>query len=166
MKEDDSSLWLFRVMPYDGESFGHYLGRFRRANCLSRQGLGKFVGVTARIVGYWETPSRRNVPTSKELTSLSELFGITVEQVSQMLPTDQEVLNLRTRLCPACYVQVPTHQKAWQEAGIDFCKIHGYPLLTECPACGTDFRIPALWETGFCEYCWLPFKEMGVDWVG
>jgi len=28
--------WLFQVEPYPEESFGHFLGRFRRANLLSR----------------------------------------------------------------------------------------------------------------------------------
>lgn len=27
--------WLFQVEPYEAESFGHFLGRFRRANHLS-----------------------------------------------------------------------------------------------------------------------------------
>lgn len=165
MKKGDGSGWVFRVRAYKGESFGHYLGRFRRANCLSRQGLAQLVGVSGGMVSYWETPSRRLIPTLEQLTTLSQLLGITVEQLSQMLPTDRGVVHLRTRLCATCYGQVPTHQKVWQQAGVDVCKLHRHPLLTGCPACGTDFRLPALWSDGWCEYCWLPFREMGAEGV-
>ncbi|MCP6759986.1 MAG: TniQ family protein [Fischerella sp. CENA71] len=161
MKQTDAfGEWVFRVEPYDGESFGHYLGRFRRANCLSRHSLAELVGVTGVMIGDWETPSRRRTPTAKQLATLSQLFGITTEQLTQMLPCDPLVLNLRTRLCPACYAQVPIHQKVWQQAGVHVCELHQQPLLTACPACGTDFRLPALWEHGCCEYCWLPFSQM------
>jgi len=39
----NSEGWIFRVAPMSGESFGHYLGRFRRANCLSQSGLAELV---------------------------------------------------------------------------------------------------------------------------
>jgi transcriptional regulator with XRE-family HTH domain len=162
MKQPDASWWLFQITPYDGESFGHYLGRFRKANCLSRQGLAELVKVNSILLRDWEEPSRRRIPTPEQLESLSQLFGITGLQLSEMLPTDPFSIYLRTRLCPACYNQIPMHQKVWQQPEVHVCKLHQRPLLTACPACGAGFPLPALWVDGICEYCWLPFKQMGT----
>jgi predicted transposase YbfD/YdcC len=40
------------------------------------------------------------------------------------------------------------------------CQWHAQPLLAACSGCGSMFRLPALWENGCCEQCWLPFREM------
>jgi hypothetical protein len=36
--------WLFQVSAHRGESFGHFLSRFRRANYLSRCQLSVMLG--------------------------------------------------------------------------------------------------------------------------
>jgi Bacterial TniB protein len=37
--------WLFRVKAYRGESLGHFLGRFRRANALSHKSLAEHLSI-------------------------------------------------------------------------------------------------------------------------
>ncbi len=152
--------WVFPVSVHPGESLGHFLGRFRRANSLSRQGLAELLGISVVITRAWETPSRQQLPTPTQLARLSELVGIPSEQLTQMLPPKPSQIYLRTRLCGACYAEVPSHQNAWQQAGVEQCHRHQLPLLTACSACGTAFRPPALWENGCCECCWLPFSQM------
>ncbi|MBE9098372.1 hypothetical protein [Vacuolonema iberomarrocanum] len=46
MSQPESPLhpWLFQVTPYLEESFSHFLGRFRRANCLSSAQLSPLLG--------------------------------------------------------------------------------------------------------------------------
>ena len=45
MEAIDIQPWLFRVEPLEGESLSHFLGRFRRANKLTPNGLGKMAGL-------------------------------------------------------------------------------------------------------------------------
>lgn len=49
--------WMFQIAPVSGESLGHYLGRFRRANCLSQSALAELVLIEARLVRGLEMPS-------------------------------------------------------------------------------------------------------------
>ncbi|MBD2020631.1 hypothetical protein H6F43_10595 [Leptolyngbya sp. FACHB-36] len=58
--------WIFQIAPVLGESFGHYLGRFRRANCLSRVGLAEWMTTDVRIVlaGRCLPVGSRSVPRS------------------------------------------------------------------------------------------------------
>jgi hypothetical protein len=57
--------WLFRVTAYSEESFGHFLGRFRRANHLKSNHLSVMLGLKYHAVAYWEAPSRRRRPSEK-----------------------------------------------------------------------------------------------------
>ena len=66
------------MQPYWQESFGHFLGRFRRANYLSSEQLSALLGQRSYVVAYWETPSRRRQPTPNELRALSQLTGTKV----------------------------------------------------------------------------------------
>lgn len=150
--------WVFRLPAVAEESFGHYLGRWRRANCLSRSSFGALMGVSGSLVQAWETPSRCQVPTDPQLAVIAELTGVAVSQLLQMLPPTP--LHLRTRLCADCYREQPIHRVVWQQVERECCDRHGQPLLCACPACGIDFRLPALWERGCCEHCWLPFTQM------
>jgi transcriptional regulator with XRE-family HTH domain len=162
---DPSSLqkWVFQVVSYPQESLGHYLGRFRRANCLSRNGLGELLGIEGKIVRDWEILSRRRRPTPAQLAALSQLVGVPPEELTQMLPPEPTQVHISTRLCGACYSEVPIHQRAWQQSGIEQCEFHQLPLVASCPDCGSGFRVPALWTTGCCERCWLPFNQMSLD---
>ena len=154
--------WLFQVEPYPEESFGHFLGRFCRVNCLRSEHLSIMLGLKANVVSYWQTPSRRRIPSPTELKTLSHLTGVEVNRLGQMLVSPCTHLHLQTRLCALCYADTPCHKLTWQEANLPHCDRHQHRLLFACPACETGFRLPAYWDIGQCEYCWLPFSEMGA----
>lgn len=158
--ESDDQGWLFQVAPEVGESFDHYLGRFCRANCLSRAGLAELIAIETLTVRRWETPSLDRPPRTEHLKKVAVLMGVSEAELRVMLPLARSELHLETRLCPFCYGETPIHQNQWQRAKVDQCDRHGYLLLNRCPACGSGFRLPALWESGSCERCWLPFRDM------
>lgn len=150
--------WVFRVKVVPGESFGHYLGRFRRANVLSHKILAEHLGVREVWVQEWERPSRRRHPTALQLLALSRLMDVEPAHLKRMLPPN--CLHLQTRLCPDCYAEVPVHRAKWQRLSVQRCDRHRLPLLSACPVCNTGFRTPALWENEQCEQCGLAFAEM------
>lgn len=152
--------WMFQVPPFPGESFGHYLGRFRRANCLSQSGLAELISIDPRLLRGLEMPSVGQFLSAKQLRTLSNLLRLTEAQMTEMLPQQRSQLHLATRLCPQCYADAPIHQKVWRRSAMMQCDRHHEPFLTACPACYTTFRLPALWENGCCEQCWLPFSQM------
>lgn len=156
----NSEGWIFRVAPMFGESFGHYLGRFRRANCLSQGGLAELVSIEARLIRGLETPSMGQPLNTAQVKRLIALLELSETQLTEMLPPVRSQLHLTTRLCPQCYADAPIHRQEWQRAGVEQCDRHHVPLLAACPACRTVFRLPALWENGSCEQCWLPFAQM------
>jgi transcriptional regulator with XRE-family HTH domain len=151
--------WVFRVKAYQGESLGHFLGKFRRANALSHKSLADHLGIRVEWVMAWESPSRRRNPTSLQLIALSKLVEVEPQQLAEMLPP--EPLELKTRLCAACYAEQPFHQAQWQESETEGCAHHHLNLLSMCPVCNTGFRTPALWsDDECCEQCGLFFREM------
>ncbi len=152
--------WIFQMAPISGESVGHYLGRFRRANCLSRSGLAELVSIEVRLLRGLEMPSIGQPLNAIQVEKLSAFLGLSELQLTEMLPGVRSQIHLVTRLCPKCYEDTPIHQNAWQRAGVEQCDRHNAPLLTACPVCGIAFRLPALWENGCCEQCWLPFQKM------
>lgn len=160
MREGRSEGWVVQVVPGVGESFGHYLSRFRRENCLSHRTLGEVLGIPMKVVNEWEVPSRRRIPNAEQLERLSQLVGISGDRLREMLPPTP--LYLQTRLCPACYAENPVHQTAWQHPGVDECERHGLPLLSACPECGTGFRTPALWWNEQCEQCHMALSAMAL----
>jgi transcriptional regulator with XRE-family HTH domain len=155
--------WIFQLAAERGESFDHYLGRFRRANCLSRAGLGELLGIETLTVSGWEMPSLDRPPRAEQLKKVSALVGISEAELTAMLPVARSDLHLETRLCPFCYGETPIHQSQWQQAKVEQCDRHASPFLSCCSACGSGFRLPALWESGCCERCWLPFGDMGLQ---
>jgi transcriptional regulator with XRE-family HTH domain len=150
--------WVFRVEAYSGESLGHFLGRFRRANQLSHKAIAEHLGVRVEWMIAWEAPSRRRNPTPLQLIALGKLVDLKPNQLAKMLPS--EPLHLQTRLCAACYAETPVHRVAWQSAKTSRCNRHQLQLLSACPECGTGFRTPTLWSDDCCEYCGLPFSQM------
>jgi hypothetical protein len=152
--------WLFRVDAYPGESFGHFLGRFRRVNDLTSGQLSTMLGLRYLAISYWETPSRRRIPSAKDWEVLSGITGVDVAQLQSMLMPKKISLYLRTRLCASCYQEEPFHRLNWQRANVTKCDRHGCELLSMCPQCGIDFKLPALWAVGECEQCSLPFAKM------
>lgn len=150
--------WVFRVTAYRGESLGHFLGRFRRANGLSHKAIAEHLGVRVAWVQDWEIPSRRRNPTKLQRIALSKLVEVDPKQLAVMLPPSR--LHLQTRLCAACYAETPVHQTVWQRAGKAVCDRHALSLLSTCPVCETGFRTPVLWENECCEQCGLAFSQM------
>lgn len=158
-----SESWVFRVEAQEGESLGHFLGRFRRANHFSHKAIAEHLGVRVEWVQDWETPSRRRNPTSLQLIALSKLVEVEPKQLAKMLPPDR--LHLQTRLCAACYAQTPVHRTVWQRAGKSGCDRHRLRLLSTCPVCNMSFQTPALWNSDgvlgeCCESCGLAFNQM------
>ena len=123
--------WVFRVEAQSGESLGHFLGRFRRANYLSHKALAEHLGVRVEWVQAWETPSRRRNPSQLQLVALSKLVEVEVKQLSSMLPPEH--LHLQTRLCATCYGEVPIHQVVWQRAERTNCARHGERVTEGVP---------------------------------
>jgi transcriptional regulator with XRE-family HTH domain len=153
-----SGSWVFRVAPFPGESFGHYMGRFRRANHLSHKAIAEHLGVRVKWVEDWEKASKRRNPSELQLIALSKLVEVDPKQLAKMLPPSR--LHLQTRLCAACYAQTPVHQAVWQRAGKTGCARHALSLLSVCPVCEHGFRTPVLWENEYCEGCGLAFGQM------
>jgi TniQ len=162
VSEEGIEPWLFRVTAYAEESFGHFLGRFRRANHLKSSHLSAMLGLKSRVISYWETPSRRRRPCSKELEVLSRLTGVDVAQLGLMFASEGTRLYLRTRICPLCYGEAPVHKVTWQDANNSQCDRHQCELLSACPQCGNDFQLPSYWVDGQCDQCYLPFREMNA----
>jgi len=150
--------WVFRVEVEEGESLGHFLGRFRRANALSHRAIAEHLGVREAWVQDWEIPSRRRNPTELQWIALSRLVEVSPKQWAKMLPPTP--LHLQTRFCAVCYAEMPVHQSSWQRSGKLVCERHVLPLLSVCPVCKTGFRTPALWDDGCCEQCGLLFSQM------
>ena len=153
-----SDSWVFRVVPALGESLGHFLGRFRRANGLSHRAIGDHLGVRVQWVEDWEIASKRRNPTELQLVALSKLVEVAPKQLAKMLPPLR--LHLQTRLCAACYAETFVHQAAWQRAGKTGCDSHALRLLSVCPVCKSGFRTPALWQDEHCEGCGLALGQM------
>lgn len=150
--------WVFRVIPVPGESLGHFLGRFRRANHLSHRAIADHLGVRVKWVEDWEIASKRRNPTELQLIALSKLVEVDPKQLAKMLPPSR--LHLQTRLCAACYAETSVHLAVWQRAGKTVCDRHALRLLSVCPVCKHGFRTPALWNDEHCEGCGLAFGQM------
>ncbi|MGK7899046.1 MAG: hypothetical protein AB4372_36880 [Xenococcus sp. (in: cyanobacteria)] len=155
----ETQSWVFRVKAEEGESLGHYLGRFSRANYLSQAAIAQHLGVRLQWVEDWFSPSKRRNPSELQVIALSKLVEVPVVKLKEMFPPSN--LHLATRLCGICYGEIPVHRRDWQKAESQKCDRHQVKLLSECPRCQTGFRTPALWSEGCCEKCGLTFKEMG-----
>lgn len=153
-----SDSWVYRVVPVPGESLGHFIGRFRRANQLSHRAIADHLGVRVSWVEDWERPSMRRNPTELQRIALSKLVEVEPKQLVRMLPPAR--LHLQTRLCAACYEETPVHLVNWQREGKGVCDRHALRLLSACPICGAGFRLPALWEDECCDQCGLRFSQM------
>lgn len=154
--------WLFQVEPLEGESLSHFLGRFRRANDLTPTGLGKAAGLGGAIAR-WEK-FRFNPPSSRQqLEALGRVVGIDADRLAQMLPPPGVSMKMEPiRLCAACYAQSPCHKIEWQLKVTQGCTSHKLTLLSECPNCGSRFKVPSLWADNCCQRCFLSFEDMIV----
>jgi hypothetical protein len=86
--------WVFRVEPHPEESFGHFMGRFRRANELSHKTIAEHLGIRLQWVQDWDAPSRRRNPTSLQLVALSKLVEVSIEQrICKVVCVKREILQ-------------------------------------------------------------------------
>jgi transcriptional regulator with XRE-family HTH domain len=85
---------LFRVEAYRGESLGHFLGRFRRANALSHKSLAEHLSIRVEWIIAWESPSRRRNPTPLQLFALSKLVEVEPHDLAEMLPPEPLELKI------------------------------------------------------------------------
>ncbi|HEY9816522.1 MAG TPA: TniQ family protein [Candidatus Obscuribacterales bacterium] len=152
--------WLFEVAPYPDESFSHFLGRFRRANCLSGSHLASMLGERSHVVTYWESPSRQRRPNRLQLQQLSQMSGVALARLQQMWSSADTRLHWPTRLCPDCYAHKPWHRLTWQQAEHPQCDQHPLLLLSCCPRCQHPLCLPSQWAIGECDRCQLPFSQM------
>jgi hypothetical protein len=157
---DEIQPWLFPVEPLEGESFSHFLGRFRRRNHLTPSALGQLAGIGA-VVARWQRFHLNPFPNAKELEGLANVVGVEALRLREMLPPQGVGMNCNTiRLCGACYAELPCHRMEWQFKSTAGCERHQLRLLSKCPRCGARFKIPALWEDGCCDRCRLTFGGM------
>ena len=152
--------WLFQVEPYEGESFSHFLGRFRRPNHLTPSGLGQLAGIGA-VVARWERFHLNPFPSCKELEALASVLGVSADRLTAMLPPQGVGMQWSPiRLCGACYGETPCHRIEWQYKSTWKCDRHQLRLLAKCPQCEAQFRTPALWSDAACQRCSKPFAKM------
>jgi len=154
--------WFFQVDPYEGESFSHFLGRFRQQNHLTAGGLGQLAGIGA-VVARWERFHLNPPPSPKEFEALARVVGVSPERLAEMLPPKGVGMQWSPiRLCGACYKETPCHQMEWQYKSVWKCDRHQLKLLSKCPKCEAPFKMPALWEEGICDRCLAPFAAMAL----
>ena len=159
---DEIQLWLFLVEALEGESFSHFLGRFRRRNHLTPSALGQLAGIGA-VVARWERFHLNPFPSVKELEGLAKVVEIEAQRLREMLPTQGVAMKREPiRLCGACYAESPSHRMEWQFKSTAGCQRHQLRLVSKCPRCEAKFKVPALWEDGCCDRCRLPFGEMST----
>lgn len=160
MIETELNPWLFTVVPHEGESLSHFLGRFRLCNQLTASGLGQLAGIGA-VIARWERFHLNPYPTDSQIMALGATVSVDAKQLWSMLAPEGERMKCTPiRLCGACYEAVPCHRIEWQYQSKWRCDRHQLKLLAKCPNCEKKFPIPALWEAGCCDRCRLPFGDM------
>ncbi|MBD2087881.1 TniQ family protein [Coleofasciculus sp. FACHB-542] len=160
---DELQPWLFPVEPLEGESFSHFLGRFRRRNHLTPSALGQLARIGA-VVARWERFHLNPFPSAKELEALAKVVGVKAQRLREMLPPQGVGMKCNTiRLCGACYAESPCHRMEWQFKSTPGCETHQLRLVSKCPNCEARFKVPALWENGCCDRCRLPFEGMNTS---
>lgn len=160
MHGEEIQPWLFPVEPYEGESLSHFLGRVRRANHLTPNGLGTLAGIGA-VVARWERFHFNPRPSQQELEAIASVLEVDVHRLAEMLPSAGVGMQHEPiRLCAACYAETPCHRIEWQFKETGKCDRHNLRLLSKCPKCGARFKIPALWEEGLCKRCFTKFGNM------
>lgn len=152
--------WFFQVEPLEGESFSHFLGRFRRENYLTSNQLGQLTGLGA-VISRWEKLYLNPFPTQQQLEALADVVSVKADRLTQLLPQKDVTMKPRPiRLCGACYHESPCHRIEWQFKDKMKCDRHQLRLLTKCTNCETPFPIPADWVQGECPHCFLAFATM------
>jgi transcriptional regulator with XRE-family HTH domain len=142
----------------EGESLSHFLGRFRRANKLTPNGLGKMAGLSGAIAR-WEKFRFNPPPSPQQLEALAAVVGVERERLQEMLPPPGVGMKLEPiRLCGACYAQSPCHQIEWQFKTTQDAIGINYACCRSVPTAGRGLRFRlcgrragvslALWSLG------------------
>jgi hypothetical protein len=99
MEAIDIQPGVFRVEPLEGESLSHFWGRFRRANNLTPNRLGKMAGLSGAIAR-WEKFRFNPPPSLQQLDALAVVVGVERERLQEMLPPPRVGMKLEPpRLC-------------------------------------------------------------------
>jgi hypothetical protein len=137
---DEIQPWLFPVEPLEGESFSHFLGRFRRRNHLTPSALGQLAGIGA-VVARWERFHLNPFPSDKELEGLAKVVGVEHRGCGKCCqPQGVGMKCDPIRLCGACYAESPCHRMEWQFKSTAGCETHQLRLLSKCPGVGRGLR--------------------------
>jgi len=67
------------VLPLEGETFGQRLARLRKAAGHTQQTLAQAVGVTLRMIAYYEVQTAH--PPAHILPKLAQVLGATTDQL-------------------------------------------------------------------------------------
>ena len=117
--------------------------------------IGVGVGISGTTIVGLFTPFKLSVPVG------AIVVGVDADRLKQMLPPAEVGMKMEPiRLCAACYAESPCHKIEWQLKVTQGCKHHQLRLLSECPNCGARFKVPALWVDGWCQRCFMPFKNI------
>lgn len=164
MEDEEVHRSLLYLLPHEGESISHYLGRWFRQEVVQTDAFtlaGKLR--MGKILRRWENFYFTPPPTATDITKLGELIDLETVQLMQMFPPKNEPSDPRPiRLCGTCYAEAPYHRMQWQWQSVDRCNRHHLILLTKCPGhkCNLPFPIPSQWVTGKCQKCEMSYKKM------
>ena len=150
--------------PFEGESISHYLGRYRRQSVVSVSsamtlGLKTECG---SIFHRWERFFFNPRPTAEEIDLVSQVLGLTEDELIKILPDQNESIVIEpVRLCAACYREKPWHHMIWQFKTFQCCEKHKLQLLISCPGCHKAFESPKCWIVPMlCKTCGFKFSRM------
>lgn len=163
MADSTAEYFSITLQPYEDESMSHYLGRWKRQDVVSLSSIGSLSRQLklGTAMSRWEQFYLNPFPTLNQLAQLGKVMGLEAERLLLMFPPKGEPINVRvTRICCACYDEVPYHRMKWQLKSIAACARHHLRLLYKCPNCDLRLPIPAEWGAGRCQKCQMLFKSM------
>ena len=77
------------------ETFGRRLARLRKARGITQAGLARQIGISRRMMAYWEVQTDR--PPAHLLTKLSELLGYSFDEFLGVKPIEVEAPDIDMR---------------------------------------------------------------------
>ena len=152
------------IVPYEGESFSHYWGRYSNDDIIAvTSSIGFGYGTrTGAIANRWERFFFNPRPTAEEIKVVSKAMVISEEMLRSTLPdSNEKIISKAYRFCAACYAERPWHLMRWQYESCRGCEIHGKKLLSRCPACSQKLPLPSNWcLKSECLRCHFRFARM------
>ena len=85
-----------KIVQREGEGFGRRLAKLREEAGLSQKALGALVGLSPRMVAYYE--GRSALPPGHVLAALGEAFGVSADELMGAKPTRAKPLHRNQRL--------------------------------------------------------------------